>query len=178
MLRANAGLRTSPAELDRLRRAAASLAAAGADGFAFGFLGADGLVDVAAVTALAAAVAPRPWTFHRVLDHAADPARAWEQVCALVRVPGTAPDAVRSAGSPRGVDAGLPVLARRAAERPAAPILAGGGLRRRHVAALAAAGITAFHAGTAVRRDGSTGAPADAALVAEWRALVRAATGG
>ncbi|WP_328593656.1 copper homeostasis protein CutC [Actinomadura macrotermitis] len=174
MLRANAGFGTSAAGLDRLRTAAGALREAGADGFVFGFLDSAGHVDAAATAALAAAVAPLPWTFHRALDHAADPASAWDAVRGL------GPDAVLTAGSARGVEAGLPLLARRAAPGPDAAglLLAGGGLRRRHVAVLAAAGITAFHVGTAVRAGGSWAAPADPALVAEWRALVAAAAGG
>lgn len=173
MLRANAGFGTTGAELDRLRHAAAGLAEAGADGFVFGFLDAFGQVDAAATEKLAAAAGPLPWTFHRALDHAADPAHAW----GVVRGFGGGLDTVLTAGSARGVDAGVDVLVRRAAEDAAAAglIMAGGGLRRKHVAVLAAAGITSFHVGTAVRPDGSWDAPVDAALVAEWRSLVAAA---
>ncbi|MWA01229.1 hypothetical protein F8568_012720 [Actinomadura sp. LD22] len=173
MLRANAGFRTTGAELDRLVRAAADLAAAGADGFVLGFLDSSGHVDTGATGKLAAACAPLPWTFHRAVDHAADPVQAWEAVRSL----GGGLDAVLTAGSPRGVDAGVDVLVRRAAEDPraAAMIMAGGGLRRKHVAVLAAAGVGAFHVGTAVRPDGSWDAPVDPALVGEWRAQVSAA---
>ncbi|WP_329520078.1 copper homeostasis protein CutC [Spirillospora sp. NBC_01491] len=175
MLRANAGFGTTAAELDRLRRAAADLAAAGADGFVLGFLSPSGRIDAAATAGLAASAAPLPWTFHRALDHASDPAAAWQAVRDLPGAPGT----VLTAGSARGVGAGLEVLVRRAAESPdaAALIMAGGGLRRKHVAVLAAAGVTAFHVGTAVRPDGAWEAPVDAALVGEWRALVAAAAG-
>ncbi|QKW35168.1 hypothetical protein HUT06_14925 [Actinomadura sp. NAK00032] len=175
MLRANAGFRTTGAELDRLRRATADLAAAGADGFVLGFLDSAGLVDAAATGKLAAVAAPLPWTFHRALDHAADPAQAWRAVRHL----GGGLDTVLTAGSPRGVDAGVDVLVRRAAEDPdaAGMIMAGGGLRRKHVAVLAAAGVTAFHVGTAVRPDGAWDLPVDPALVREWRSLVSAATG-
>ncbi|MBD2899508.1 Copper homeostasis protein CutC [Actinomadura sp. RB99] len=175
MLRANAGFRTTGAELDRLVRAAADLAAAGADGFVLGFLDSSGHVDAGATGKLASGCAPLPWTFHRAVDHAADPVQAWEAVRAL----DGGLDAVLTAGSPRGVDAGVDVLVRRAAEDPrsAAMIMAGGGLRRKHVAVLAAAGVTAFHVGTAVRPDGSWDAPVDPALVAEWRSLVSAAAG-
>ena len=173
MLRANAGFRTTGFELDRLRRAAAGLAEAGADGFVLGFLDPFGQVDTAATGKLAAAVAPLPWTFHRALDHAAGPGPAWD----AVRHFGGGLDTVLTAGSARGVDAGVGVLVRRAAEDPAAAemIMAGGGLRRRHVAILAAAGVTAFHVGTAVRPDGAWDAPVDPALVGEWRSLVSAA---
>ncbi|WP_301176261.1 copper homeostasis protein CutC [Actinomadura geliboluensis] len=175
MLRANAGFRTTGAELDRLRRAAADLAAAGADGFVLGFLDSAGQVDAAATGKLAAVAAPLPWTFHRALDHAADPVQAWRAVRHL----GGGLDTVLTAGSARGVDAGVDVLVRRAAEDPdaAGMIMAGGGLRRKHVAVLAAAGVTAFHVGTAVRPDGAWDLPVDPALVREWRSLVSAATG-
>src|SRR5690606_8824679 len=71
MLRARAGFRTTAFELDRLRRAAAGLADAGADGFVFGFLDSSGHIDTAATGKLAADTAPLPWTFHRAVDHAA-----------------------------------------------------------------------------------------------------------
>ncbi|NDU75040.1 hypothetical protein GWI34_20770 [Actinomadura sp. DSM 109109] len=173
MLRANAGFRTTGAELDRLRRAAAGLAAAGADGFVLGFLDSAGHIDAGATGKLAADTDPLPWTFHRALDHAADPAQAWS----VLRAFGGRLDTVLTAGSARGVDAGVGVLVRRATEDPAAAqmIMAGGGLRRKHVAVLAAAGVTAFHVGTAVRPDGDWEAPVDPALVREWRALVAAA---
>ncbi|WP_242901903.1 copper homeostasis protein CutC [Actinomadura terrae] len=176
MLRANAGFRTTGAELDRLRDAAARLAGSGVDGFVLGFLDPLGEVDTAAVDKLVAVTAPLPWTFHRALDNAADPARAWE----VVRGLGGGLDTVLTAGSARGVDAGVDVLARRAQQDgdSASMILAGGGLRRRHVAVLAAAGITAFHVGGAVRPDGAWDATVDAALVAEWRSLVAAAADG
>ncbi len=175
MLRANAGFRTTGAELDRLRRAAADLAAAGADGFVLGFLDSAGQVDAAATGKLAAVAAPLRWTFHRALDHAADPVQAWRAVRHL----GGGLDTVLTAGSARGVDAGVDVLVRRATEDPdaAGMIMAGGGLRRKHVAVLAAAGVTAFHVGTAVRPDGAWDLPVDPALVREWRSLVSAATG-
>ncbi|MCP2338473.1 copper homeostasis protein CutC [Actinomadura rupiterrae] len=173
MLRAAAGFRTSEAELDRLGRAAADLADAGADGFVLGFLDADDAIDARSASALAAALPDGlPWTFHRALDNAADPSAGWE----VVR--GLGCDTVLTAGSARGVSSGLDVLSGRAAEGPASArlLMAGGGLRREHVPVLAAAGIGAFHVGTAVRTGGSWDAPLDPALVAEWRALVASAT--
>jgi copper homeostasis protein CutC len=164
MLRAKAGFRTTAPELDRLRRAAGRHAEAGADGFVFGFLGAGGVVDTAATAKLADAVAPLPWTFHRAVDHAACPDAAW---LTLRELPGL--DTVLSAGSARGVDAGMETLLRRAAAY--APLmLVGGGLRRKHVAVLAAAGVDAFHVGAAVRAPGSPAV--DATLVRDWRALI------
>jgi copper homeostasis protein len=173
MLRANPGFRTTAPELDRLRRAAEGLAEAGADGFVLGFLDPFGAVDAASVAKIVNALPDDlPWTFHRALDHAADPVAGW----AAVRMLGC--DTVLTAGSARGVEAGLDVLVRRAAEGPASArlLMAGGGLRRKHVAVLAAAGVGAFHVGTAVRPEGSWDAPVDAALVADWRALVTAAS--
>jgi copper homeostasis protein len=169
MLRARTGFRTTGPELDRMRRAAGEHAEAGADGFVFGFLEAGGAVDTAATTKLADGVAPLPWTFHRAVDNAACPDAAW---LAIEDLPGL--DAVLCAGSARGVDAGMEALLRRAAAY--APLmLVGGGLRRKHVAVLAAAGVDAFHVGTAVRRPGVSGAPTvDAALVRAWRGLVDA----
>lgn len=169
MLRAKAGFRTTRPELDRLRRAAGDHIEAGADGFVFGFLCAAGGVDTDSTAALADDVSPMPWTFHRALDHAARPEDAWRDLRGL---PGL--DAVLSAGSARGVDMGLEVLLRRAAVY-APMMLVGGGLRRKHVAVLAAAGVGAFHVGTAVRSQRATGRSAvDPGLVRAWRALVDA----
>lgn len=172
MLRANVGHGTTAHELDRLCRAADTFAAAGADGFVLGFLDQIGGIDHPAALKLSSAFAPLPWTFHRAIDHAADPAESWQAVRELPRV-----DAILTAGSSRGVDAGVDTLVRRAAEGPhsARLILAGGGLRRRHVALLAAAGIGSFHVGSPVRTDGSWDAPVDAGLVREWRMLIAAA---
>jgi copper homeostasis protein CutC len=169
MLRAKTGFRTTGPELDRLRRAAGEHAAAGADGFVFGFLDPSGAVDVSSTAKLADAVAPLPWTFHRAVDNAACADAAWRTVGEL---PGV--DAVLSAGSARGVDAGMAALLRRAASYGPL-VLAGGGLRRKHVAVLAAAGVESFHVGAAVRRLRRSGANAvDPGLVREWRALVDA----
>lgn len=175
MLRANAGFRTSAHELDRLRAAAETLKKVGADGFVLGFLDSFSQIDISATNKLAAVVTPLPWTFHRALDHALDPVPAWTTVKEL----GGTLDTVLTAGSARGVDSGVDLLVRRAAEGPASAdmIMAGGGLRRKHVAILGAAGVAKFHVGTAVRPDGAWEAPVDASLVREWRALVSAATG-
>ncbi|RAY13110.1 hypothetical protein DPM19_21695 [Actinomadura craniellae] len=173
VLRANPGFRTTTPELDRLRRAAEALAEAGADGFAFGFLDPLDQIDVAATVKLAADVAPLPWTFHRALDRAADPDAAWR---AIGELPGL--DTVLSAGSARGLDAGIGALARRATECPRAAdlLMAGGGLRRKHVAVLAAAGVSAFSVGGPVRPDGSWQTPVAPDLVRSWHTLVSAAS--
>ncbi|WP_329257868.1 hypothetical protein OG417_19605 [Actinoallomurus sp. NBC_01490] len=169
MLRAKTGFRTNGPELDRLRRAAGEHAEAGADGFVFGFLEAAGAVDTSATTKLADAVAPLPWTFHRAIDSALCADEAWMAIEELAGL-----DAVLCAGSPRGVEAGMESLLRRAAAY--APLmLVGGGLRRKHVAVLTAAGVDAFHVGAAVRRRAASGAAVvDASLVRAWRAVLDA----
>ena len=75
-----------------------------------------------------------------------------------------------TAGGPATVAEGLATLAAEAAQTPR--VLAGGGLRRQHVAPLLAAGVDAFHTGSAVRPDGRWDAPVDPALVGGWRAAL------
>jgi copper homeostasis protein len=170
MVRAGAGFRTDPAEVESLRAAAQDLAAAGADGLVLGFLDADGDLDVAAMRAVSSAVV-LPWTCHRAIDRARDRESAWRQLPVL---PGL--DTVLTAGSPDGVADGLSNLERHAATPAgAALILAGGGLQPDLVPALAALGITQFHVGTLTRRDLSWAAPVDASLVRAWRDAVDAA---
>ncbi|RJL26595.1 copper homeostasis protein CutC [Bailinhaonella thermotolerans] len=163
MLRSNAGFTASSDELSALSDQAGELRAAGADAFVFGFLDDAGMVDVSATLALAQAVAPLPWTFHRAVDNASRPEAAWRVVREF---PGL--DTVLTSGSPRGVADGLDVLRSRAAD--AGLILAGGGLSRDHVAPLKSYGVRAFHVGSPVRSSWS--APVDEALVREWRDLL------
>jgi copper homeostasis protein len=160
MLRTHPGFAADPPSL---RRTARSLRAAGAQQFVLGFLDDSGAVDRRALDAVLPELAGAPWTFHRALDHAASRAAAWS---ALRDLPGL--DAVLTAGSPKGVDEGLPVLTAEAAHH-APRILAGGGVRESHLAALAAAGITALHSGSAVRPGGDWSAPVDPALVGHLR---------
>jgi copper homeostasis protein len=170
MLRGSAGFQTDPAEVEHLRTAARRLADSGADAFVLGFLDADGDLDLAAMHAVATAV-DLPWTCHRVIDHARDRASSWQQ---LRELPGL--DTILTAGSADGVAHGLPNLRRHAADpEDAGRVLAGGGLRPDHVPMLAAAGITQFHVGSPVRREGSWSEPVDATLVRTWRDLVDAA---
>ncbi|GIH68751.1 copper homeostasis protein CutC [Sphaerimonospora thailandensis] len=171
MLRSSAGFAATPQELDRLRRNVKELAQAGAGGFVFGFLTADGSVDLAATEALIHAVAPLPWTFHRAVDHAADVRAAWRAVRLLPNLA-----TVLTAGSAQGVGTGLGVLRARAEAGDGPLVLAGGGLRKEHVPVLLDYGVQAFHVGGAVRDPGSSpdrwSGPVDAARVRDWRRLV------
>ncbi|WP_067183353.1 copper homeostasis protein CutC [Microtetraspora niveoalba] len=165
MLRGNAGFATTGEELDRLREEARALAEAGAGGFVFGFLTADGAVDMEATEALIHAVAPLPWTFHRAVDNAADVRAAWRAVRLLPNLA-----TVLTSGSPAGVGEGLPVLRERTDAGDGEIILAGGGLKQEHVPVLAERGVRAFHVGSAVRE--SWAHPVDASRVRDWRRLL------
>ena len=106
MLRSRDGFRTGgPRELDALCAAAGELRAEGAEEFVMGFLDEDGGPDLPALRALVAAIDGAPWTFHRAMDRAADRAALR---AAVAELPGL--DCHLTAGSPQGVDAGLPVL--------------------------------------------------------------------
>lgn len=174
MLRANDGFSTSGSELTRLKGAVHQLAAAGADGFVLGFLGPSAEIDVDVTTALAEEFSGLPWTHHRAIDHALDYDRAWAAVRTFRGM-----DSVLTAGSARGVGAGLDELCRRASDDPqvAELVLAGGGLEPDHVPWLARAGIRKFHVGSRVRPSGSWKAYADASMVRSWRTLVDDAVG-
>jgi copper homeostasis protein len=163
MLRNSDGYALSDA--DALRADATALRAAGADEFVLGFLDGAGAVDLTAVKAVLDVLDGCRWTFHRALDHAADRAAARR---ALAGLPGL--DGVLTAGSPAGITEGLPTLVAEAGATPRT--LAGGGLRRHHLAPLRAAGVGAFHTGSAVRPDGRWDAPVAAELVREWRAAL------
>ncbi|AGL18760.1 copper homeostasis protein CutC [Actinoplanes sp. N902-109] len=163
MLRTEAGYELSDAPA--VTEAARELRAAGADEFVLGFLDTDGKVDVAAVRTVLAEIDGCRWTFHRALDHAGDRAAAWDAIAGL---PGL--DGVLTAGSPRGVEAGLGALLSDATRTP--PVLVGGGLRQQHLAPLLDAGVRAFHTGSAVRAAGAWEAPVDPHLVRLWRGLL------
>ncbi|WP_238547142.1 copper homeostasis protein CutC [Actinoplanes friuliensis] len=163
MLRSQDGYALSNAEA--LVEAATALRAAGADEFVLGFLDSHAAVDLVAVKAVLGAIEGCRWTFHRALDHTADRGAARR---ALEGLPGL--DTVLTAGGPATVAEGLPVLISEAHSTPR--VLAGGGLRPHHVAPLRAAGVDAFHTGSAVRPDGRWDAPVDADLVRAWRSAL------
>jgi copper homeostasis protein len=150
---------------DALLKAAAGLRAAGAEEFVLGFLDAQGAVDLPALETMLGAIEGCRWTFHRALDHATDRAAARQALDALPR-----PDFVLTAGGPATVTEGLTTLTAEAALRPR--VLAGGGLRKHHLAPLLAAGIDAFHTGSAVRPGGRWDAPVSTNLVRSWRAAL------
>ncbi|MFJ8946475.1 copper homeostasis protein CutC [Streptomyces sp. NPDC102395] len=161
-----------PEGLARLVRAAGELTAAGAREFVLGFLDEEGAVDLPAVESVVAELAGCRWTFHRAIDHAADRDALRKQLDGL---PGL--DAYLTAGSPAGVDEGLPTLLAEAS-RGGEPgyeqrLLVGGGLRLDHVPTLRAAGVDAFHIGGAARPGGWT-EPVSTSAVARWRGALDA----
>ncbi|SDG14471.1 copper homeostasis protein [Sinosporangium album] len=165
MLRHSAGFACDEQSLADLKTAAKALAEAGAAGFVFGFLNAEGAVDLEATEALIHAVAPLPWTFHRAVDHAADRKAAWRAVRLLPNLA-----TVLTSGAVGGVGDGLDVLRWRAEAGDAALIMAGGGLKPVHVATLLDYGVRAFHVGSAVRSSWTS--PVEAGRVRRWRDLV------
>ncbi|MFB9517919.1 copper homeostasis protein CutC [Streptomyces purpureus] len=154
-------------DVDALVAAARDLRAAGADEFVLGFLDPDGSPDLVTVERLLAVLDGCRWTFHRAIDRAADRDALRKQ---LADLPGL--DTYLPAGSPHGVDDGLPTLAAEAARHDEPgyepQILVGGGLRLDHLPALRAAGLTAFHIGGAARPQGWT-TPVSATAVRTWR---------
>ncbi|POX39865.1 copper homeostasis protein CutC [Streptomyces sp. Ru72] len=154
-------------DVEALVRAARELRAAGAEEFVLGFLGEDCGPDLDAVERLAGELDGCRWTFHRAIDRAADRDALRKQ---LAEVPGL--DTYLTAGSPDGVDDGLPTLVTEAARRGepgyTQRLMAGGGLRLDHVPRLRAAGVDAFHIGAAARTDGWT-TPVSAEAVGVWR---------
>jgi copper homeostasis protein len=172
MLRSRTGFAAGgPGELAALCEAAEGLRAEGAEEFVMGFLDEEGGPDLAALRALVDVLGGCRWTFHRAIDRAADRDALRAGLAGLAGL-----DTWLTAGSPRGVADGLPVLTAEAA-RPTAPdaphVLVGGGLRADHLAPLRRAGLTGFHVGAAVRSAGWTG-PVDPSAVRHWRTALDA----
>ncbi|MFB6711490.1 copper homeostasis protein CutC [Streptomyces sp. NPDC056358] len=159
-------------DIDVLVGKARELRAEGAEEFVLGFLDAEGRPDLVAVERLVAELDGCPWTFHRAIDRAADRDALRKQ---LADMPGL--DTYLTAGSPKGVDDGIPTLLAEAARRGEAgyepQILVGGGLRLDHLPELLAAGLDAVHIGGAARPHGWSG-PVDATAVREWRTVLDA----
>lgn len=169
MLRLSDSLTTTGGELTRLVGLAEEYVAIGAEGVVFGFLDTDLEVDVSVCTELADRLAGVPWTFHRAVDAALEPRRAWRRVLGL---PGLT--AVRSAGSPRGLAVGYDDLLdlARSDDRIARVLMPGGGLVAEQVPWFVRAGVRQFHLGAQVRPGGSYRSYVDAQLVRSWRLLL------
>lgn len=174
MLRLNDGLTTTGGELTRLVGLGENYLSVGAAGLVFGFLTSDLEIDVEVCCYLADRLPEVPWTFHRAIDSALSTDRAWRQLAGL---PGL--DAVLSAGSVRGLEAGCDELTDRATSTPsvAALLMAGGGLRAEHVPWLTRAGVRRFHVGSTARPAGSWKSYVDPAHVRSWRMLLDDAVG-
>ncbi|MFB7531514.1 copper homeostasis protein CutC [Streptomyces sp. NPDC056178] len=159
-------------DIDVLVGKARELRAEGAEEFVLGFLDAEGHPDLVAVERLVAELDGCPWTFHRAIDRAADRDALRKR---LADMPGL--DTYLTAGSPKGVDDGIPTLLAEAARKGEAgyeaQILVGGGLRLDHLPELLAAGLDAVHIGGAARPHGWSG-PVDATAVREWRTVLDA----
>ncbi|WP_406146914.1 copper homeostasis protein CutC [Streptomyces sp. NBC_01012] len=157
-------------DIDVLVGKARALRAAGAEEFVLGFLDQDGHADLVAVERLVAELNGCAWTFHRAIDRATDRDVLRKH---LADLPGL--DTYLTAGSPNGVDEGMDTLLAEVAraDQPGyeARIMVGGGLRLDHLPRLRAAGIDAFHIGSAARPGGWSG-PVDADAVREWRAVL------
>lgn len=168
MLRLNDSYTTTGGELTRLVGLGEQYLMVGAQGVAFGFLDSDLNVDVEVCEHLADALAA-PWTFHRAVDASLETERAWRTLRDLPRL-----DAVLSAGSSRGLEAGHDELTDRAAADPAVArlLMAGGGLRGEHVPWLVRAGVRQFQVASSVRPGGSWKAHVDAGHVRAWRMLL------
>jgi len=168
-LRLDERLSTHGVELTRLVGLAESYLAAGAEGVACGFLDRDLEVDAEAMRVVADALAPAPVTFSAGMDAVLDRERAWRRIIGL---PGV--DAVLTAGSSQGVEAGLDTLRAEASDPVARSLMmAGGGLLAEHVPWLVHAGIRSFHLDAEVRPGGSRPPThVDADFVRSWRLLV------
>ncbi|MEU8707644.1 copper homeostasis protein CutC [Streptomyces sp. NPDC048565] len=157
-------------DIDVLVGKARALRAAGAEEFVLGFLDQDGHADLVAVERLVAELNGCAWTFHRAIDRATDRDVLRKH---LADLPGL--DTYLTAGSPNGVDEGMDTLLVEAA-RADLPgyeprIMVGGSLRLDHLPRLRAAGIDAFHIGSAARPGGWSG-PVDLDAVREWRTVL------
>ncbi len=168
LLRLREGFRTDGGEMTRLRGLVASYLSEGADGFVLGFLDGYSQVDVEVVTELTGD-GSWPWTFDHAIDHCLDLDDAWETLKGMRGC-----DQVLTAGSARGIEAGLEDLITRARQDADAArlMLAGGGLVPEHVAWLTRAGVRAFQIGPQVRPGRDFSADVDSSLVRGWRILL------
>ena len=168
MLRLNDSYTTTGGELTRLVGLGEQYLAVGAEGLAFGFLDSDLNVDTEVCEHLVDALAA-PWTFHRAVDASLETDLAWRRLAQLPRL-----DAVLSAGSSRGLEAGHDELTDRAAANPAVArlLMAGGGLQGEHVPWLVRAGVRQFQVAASVRPGGTWKAHVEGGHVRAWRMLL------
>ena len=158
---------TTGGELTRLVGLGEDYLGSGAAGFSFGFLDADLEVDTEVCAYLLDQLPELPWTFGPAIDDTLEPERSWRRLRELPRLTG-----VRSAGSPRGLEAGLDDLLALARDPDVARMLvAGGGLLAEHVPWLVRLGVRQLHLDRQVRPGGSLKAYVDARHVRSWRLL-------
>ncbi len=169
LLRLNESWTTTGGELTRLVGLAEDYLGCGASGVSFGFLDADLEVDRAVCGHLAGALPHVPWTFGRAVDDTLDLRRSWRY---LLELPGLV--GVRSAGSPRGLDAGYDELLALASGDAAVArlLMPGGGLLAEQVPWFVRAGVRQFHLGAQVRPGSSYKSYVDAGHVRSWRLLL------
>ncbi|CAN5165055.1 copper homeostasis protein [soil metagenome] len=169
MLRLDESFTTNGGDLMRMIGLGREFLELGAEGVSFGFLDADLGIDVQTTTALADSLPGVPWTFHRAIDAALEPQKAWRR---LMELPGLS--SVASAGSPQGLERGYDDLLALAAHSPgvARVLMVAGGLQPEHVPWLARVGVRQFQVDDQVRPGGSERAYVDAALVRSWRLLL------
>jgi copper homeostasis protein len=168
VLRLNDTWSTTGGEMARLVGLGQDYVGSGAAGLSFGFLDADLEVDTEVCAYLAAQLPDVPWTFGRAVDDTLDLRRSWRR---LVGLPGLA--AVRSAGSPRGLEAGFDELLTVAADPVVArTLMPGGGLLAEQVPWFARIGVRQFHLGRQARPGASYKAYVDSAHVRSWRLLL------
>jgi copper homeostasis protein len=173
MIRGSVGFASGGAQgIARLVTTARRLRAEGADEFVLGWLDDTGVVDLAAVHSVVAALDGAPWTFHKAIDYSTDR----DAVYAAIRpLPGL--DTVLTSGGPQPAGQGVDVLAAEAAREAAhgddgLALLVGGGLRIEDVPRLRTVGLNDFHIGTAARDTGDWSGPVESRLVAAWRAAL------
>ena len=166
-LRLNDSWSTTGGEFARLVGLGEDYLGCGAAGVAFGFLDADLEIDTETCQMLLDRLPNVPCTFNRAIDSSLDPRRSWRRLMTLPRLV-----AVQTAGSPRGMSAGLDDLLATITPENAGLVMPGGGLAAEHVPWLVKAGVRQLHLGGQVRPGGSAKAYVDAGYVRSWRSMV------
>jgi copper homeostasis protein len=167
MLRLGEGYDVTGGSFARLVGLASDFRQLGAHSFSFGFLDADLEIDVETCQMLLDRLTGVPWTFHRAIDSTLEPRRSWRRLAPLPRLV-----AVRSAGSPRGMEVGFDDLLATITPEIAPLVMPGGGLAAEHVPWLLKKGVRQLHLGSQARPGGSAKAYVDAGYVRSWRSMV------